>query len=96
MDQLEDIVDTYNQFDIGALGIHDMTPLGEVHQFVATLILIQEGVILIRQVTPEHIHGEILTPLQLLDQRDTVEELSVQVPREHHRSITVVQELHVG
>ena len=95
MNQFEDIVNTYNQFDVRSLRIHDMTTLGEVHQFIATRILRQEGVVLVRQVTPEHVHSNILTPLQFLDQWNTVEELSVQVPRKHHRGIAVVEELHV-
>ena len=39
MYQFEDIVDSYNQFDVGSFGIHHMTTLWEVHQFTTTFVL---------------------------------------------------------
>lgn len=80
MYDLEDVVDTGHNLDIGFVGVHEMTTVGEVHQFVAASILRQIRVVLVGKVTPEGVHGNIFAPLQFLDEGDAVEELAVQVP----------------
>ena len=80
MDDLEDIMDAGHNLDIRAFGIHEITAVREVHQLIAARILKQIGVVLVSEVTPEGVHGDVFTPFQLLDKGNTVEELSVQVP----------------
>ena len=80
MEQLEDIVDTYTGFHIGSLA-HDVAggytvAHGEEEQ-VGIVALV--WVVLVRQRAPQTTDAEHLTPLQLLDERDAVEEFSVHV-----------------
>ena len=95
MYNLEDIVNTGLNLDIRTFGIHGIAAVWEIHQFVAAHILRKVGVVLVAKVTPEAVHGNIFTPLQLLDKWDTIEEFAVEVPRKHHRGIAVVEELHI-
>ena len=80
MYNLEDIMNAGYNLEIRTFGIHEIAAVREIHQFVAALILRQVGVVLVAKITPEAVHGDILTPLQLLDEWDAVEELAVKVP----------------
>ena len=46
-------------------------------------------------MTIQHLEADSLTPLQFFQQRNTVENLTVQIPRYIQRGVTVVQELHI-
>ena len=83
MYNLEDIMDTDYNLDIGAFGIHGITTFWEIHQFVAACILRQIGIVLVGEVTPEGVHGDVFTPLQLLDEGIRLKNL----PFRSHESI---------
>ena len=95
MDNLKDIMYTHYHLDIRLLGVHHITAFWEPHQLVAADIIRMVGVVLVAQTAPEGVDSDILTPLQMTDEGDTVEDLTVEVPREHHRHVAVVKELHV-
>ena len=93
---LKDVMDTNDEFRIGTMGIHDMTAFGEVHQAAVATILLEVGIVFVAQRAPQHADAQVLTPVELLDEGDTVENPTVEVPRHHERSIAVVHELHVS
>ena len=72
-----------------------MGSLGEVHESVAAVVLLQEGIVLVAELAPEHAETDDLAPVELLEQRYAVEQSAVEVPLDHGRGETVVQELHV-
>ena len=83
MYNLEDIMNAGYNLDIRTFGIHGIAAVWEIHQFVAAHILRQVGVVLVAKVTPETVHGDILTPLQLLDEGMRLKNL----PLKSHESI---------
>ena len=95
MQELEYVVDAEDQFDIGTFGVHHRTPIWELHEDGVMGVLSKGGVILVRKLSPQALDPNELTPLQLLQQRDTIEDLPVHVPRSVQRRITVVEKLHV-
>ena len=80
MDELEDVVNAQRHFHVRPLGVDDIRALGEVHQQRRTSVLFKEGVVLVRQVTPEDAEPDKLAPLEFLQQRDAVQDLTIQVP----------------
>ena len=80
MDEFEDVVDTQRQFHVGALGIDDVRALREVHEQRRAGILLEEGVVLVGELAPEDAEADILTPLEFLQQRNAIEELTIEVP----------------
>ena len=95
VEELEDVVHTHDELEVGLATVHDITAVGEVHQSVAAGVLRQERIVLVAEAAPEGVDGDVFAPLELLQQRDTVEKLSVHIPRQHHRGVVVVEELHV-
>ena len=104
MDELEDVVDAHDEFDVGFVALHDVGEIvvlsvlelsGEVHEQGVALVLGQEGVVLVREGAPEGVDADVFAPLEFLDEGDAVEELAVHVPRDHGRGVAVVEELHV-
>ena len=92
MENLEDIVNTHDQLHIRSLGLHELRVVGkgsvmvkvsrEIEQTPIVGILAQERIVLVREIAPEHVASQELTPLQLLEQGNTVEEPTVEVPGE--------------
>ena len=83
MQQFEDVVDTYAGFDVGGIahdmaGGHAVAHREEEEVGVAAFV----RVVLVRQCAPHASDAEHLSPLQLLDEGDAVEELSVHVVAE--------------
>lgn len=96
MQQLEYVVDTYTGFQVGSVAHYvaggDTVAHGEKEQLVVLALV---RIILVRQGAVHTTDAESFTPLQLLDKRDAVEQLSVHVVGQCERGITVVQKLHV-
>ncbi len=96
MQQLEYVVDTYTGFQVGSAAHYvaggDTVTHGEKEQF-AVMALVR--IVFVRQGALHTTDAESFAPLQLLDKRDAVEQLSVHVIGQGERGITVVQELHV-
>ena len=95
MQQFEDIVYAGHNLEIGLVGVHHVAPLRELHQHVTALILGQEGVVLVGQFAPKHLHAQVFPPLQTLQQWNAVEDLAVQIPAHVGAEVAVVEELHV-
>ncbi len=95
VENLEDVVNAGHDFHIGLFRVHDVAASGEVHQQGRALVLLEEGVVLVGEVAPEGLHADVLAPLQLLEQGNAVEDLTVEVPRHVERCEAVVEELHV-
>ena len=62
LDEFEDVVDAEDHLDVGLLAVHDVGEVfvlsvpeltGEVHQQGVALVLGKEGVVLVREGTPE-------------------------------------------
>ena len=77
---------------IGAVGVEVS---GEVEEAAVGGIAFEEGVVLIRERAPQHVAGDVFAPFQFFEQGNAVEDLAVQVPRNHQRGVAVVEELHV-
>ena len=95
---LEDVVHTHKPFHIGFVLVHHETGRMSVahredEEF--SIVRIQVRIVLVGKLSVQHLESYGFTPLQFLEQWDAVEYLSVQVPRDVERCITVVQELHV-
>ena len=58
-------------------------------------IIMATLIVLVGQLSPQTLDANKLTPLQLLQQWNTVEKLTLHVPGYIQRSITVIQEFHV-
>lgn len=105
MQQFEDIVNAGNKFYIRTTSLHELRVVSEaailvvmpweIEQAPVISVLWQEGIVLIRQMAEEEVAANILTPLEVLEQRNAVEELTIEVPRQHDRCITVGDELHI-
>ena len=96
MQQLEDVVDAHAGFDVGRMahdmaGGHAVAHREEEQVGIAAFV----GVVLVGQCAPHAADAEHLSPLQLLDEGNAVEELPVHVVAEGERGVTVVQEFHV-
>ena len=78
--EFEDVVNTHHKFEVGLMGIHDVTAVREVHQLVTAEILWQERVVLVAEGAPEGVDGNVLTPLEFLQQWDAVEDLTIHIP----------------
>ena len=68
---------------------------GEIVEIGRRCVLRQIGVVLVGERAPQGIHTEIFTPFESFEERDAVEDLAIQVPRNHGRDIAVVHEFHV-
>ena len=95
---LENIVNTHRAFHVRGLRVHHKAGRTSVtgreqEEFAVTRML--HRIVLICQMTIQHLEADRLTPLQFLQQRNTVENLTVQIPRYIQRGVTVVQELHI-
>ena len=77
---LEDVVHTGCQFEIGAMLVHDEGAFGEHHERRVLAVLLEEGVVLVGERSPEHLHTKVFAPLEFLQQGDAVEDLAVHVP----------------
>ena len=54
------------------------------------------GVVLVGELSPEHVDAKTLAPLEFVEERNAVEEPSVEVPLGEESGIAVVEELEVG
>ena len=72
--------------------VHEVA--GEVHQAAVAGILL--GIVLVGKGTIEHVETETFAPFELTEQRDAVEDTTVEVPEHHERRVAVVEELHVA
>ena len=105
MQQFEDIVNAGNKFYIRTTSLHELRVVSEaailvvmpweIEQAPVISILWQEGIVLVGQMAEEEVAANILTPLEVLEQRNAVEELAIEIPRQHDRCITVGDELHI-
>lgn len=103
---LEDVVQTYVCLNIGALAIHrpsdgckvtrSVEGAGEVVEVGTVGVLRQQGIVLRCEVSPEGAEAEVFAQLQVLDERNAVEDFAVQFPRAEERGIAVVEKLHVA
>ena len=80
MQELEDVVYTGDKLHVRPLGVHDIATLRELPQFWVIDILRQQWIVLVGKVAPQTFHTNILSPLQLLEQRYAVEDFAVKVP----------------
>ena len=67
-----------------------MATLREHHDDVALGILLKERIVLVTQSSPQTAESDVLAPLELLQPRYAVENLSVEIPRDIERGQTVV------
>ena len=95
MNEFEDVMHAQGELHVGLLGVEEVAALGQVHEDGTARILLEIGVVLIAELAPEHTEAYPLTPLELADERDAVEELTVEVPVELGREEAVCGELHV-
>ena len=95
MYNLEDVMDAHAELHVRTIRIDDIAALGEVHEHRTARILVEMGVVLLRQLAPQDTEAEPLAPLEFADERDAVEYLSVEVPVELTRQEAVGWELHV-
>ena len=51
-------------------------------------------IVLVREIAPHHIDAKSLAPFQLAVDRQQIEELAIEIPPNHGRSIAVVEKLH--
>lgn len=91
-DEFEDIVDAGFHLPV-RLVAHDMRSGGETVDEVIICVFCR--VVLIRERSPESFHIDKLPPFQSSDKRDTVEDLSVEVPFPAPEHLSVVEELPV-
>ena len=105
MEHLEDVVHAGHHLHVGAVGIHGAREVvegavgtelaGQVEEAAVGGVPPEQGVVFVGEGAPEGVHTEKLAPFEFAEQGNAVEELSVEVPREHDRGIAVVEELHV-
>lgn len=62
------------------VGAHYIAALWELHEEGATLVALYIGIVFIGEVTPEHAEAEPLAPLKFFDERDAIENFSIEVP----------------
>jgi len=65
-EELEDVVHTYHHFGIGMIEGHEVHTFREIHQSLVASILWQVGVVLVRELAPEHAQSQILAPVEFL------------------------------
>ena len=92
---LEDVMDAGRDLPIGFVGIHEIGAIRKVHEHGVSSVLLQQGIVLIRQSAPQTLDGKPLAPLEFADEGYTIEKLAIHVPKNHGRGIAVVEELHV-
>ena len=82
MDQFEDVMDAEGDFPVRLLRVDHIRTFGEIHQDGITSVLLQRRIILVREIAPQAAYANPLAPFQFADERDAVEDLAVQVPRD--------------
>ena len=80
-------MDAHAELHVRTIRIDDIAALGEVHEHRTARILVEMGVVLLRQFAPQDTEAKPLAPLEFADERDAVENLSVQVPVELARQL---------
>ena len=97
-EHLEDVADADREFHV-RLVAHDEGCLVSVTGWEHEQIVVvgtDERIVFVRQMTVEHFEADILTQFHLLQQRNAVENLSVETPVDEQRNVAVVEELHVA
>ena len=97
-EHLEDVADADGELHV-RLVTHDEGGLvtvagGETEEVVVACL--DEGVVLVGKVPEEHLEADVLTQLQLFEERNAVEDFSVEVPVDEQGDVAVVEELHVA
>ena len=105
MENLEDVVNACNDFDVWFLLVHHRGEVvkrpvgvevaGEIEEARVVGVFGEERIVFAGERAPQHVAADVFTPFQLLDERNAVEDLAVHVPRDHKRGIAVVEKLHI-
>lgn len=80
MQEFEDVVNTSNKLYVWALRVHDVATFRELPKHRVISIFGKSRIVLVSKFTPQALHTNILTSLQLLDKRNTIKNLSVHIP----------------
>ena len=104
-DEFEDVVDADAPLHVGGVLIHAdgvllVGPVGkemawEIEEFWVGIVE-GGGVVLVGELSPKHVDAKTLAPLEFVEERNAVEEPSVEVPLGEESGIAVVEELEVG
>ena len=104
-DEFEDVVDADAPLHVGGVLIHADGVLlvgsvgkemsWEIEEFWVGIVE-GGGVVLVGELSPEHVDAKTLAPLEFVEERNAVEEPSVEVPLGEESGIAVVEELEVG
>ena len=81
-DDLEDVADADGEFHVGFVA-HDEGGLSSVscgEDEEVGIVGVLKGVVAVGKVCVEHLESDVFTQFEFLEQRDTVENLSVEVP----------------
>ena len=84
LQELEDVADADRELHVGGVAHDETGGLSvagwEAEQFVVSRINV--WVVLIGQMSVNHLKSEVLAPLELFEKRDAVENLSIEIPVE--------------
>lgn len=97
-EHLEDVADADGEFHVRLVAHHEgsLVPVaGREHEEVV-VVGADERIVLVCQMTEEHLETNILTQFHLLQQGNAVENLSVETPVDEQRNVAVIEELHVA
>ena len=79
-EELEDVANAEDHFHVGLILVDGVSAFGQLEVHRVCDVHGQSGIILVCQLSPDALVGEVLAELELLEQWDAVEELAVQVP----------------
>ena len=91
-EELEDVVHTGYHLPIWRVA-KGIGVVRELEDHIIRCIL--HRIVLVGELSPDSLHGYILAPLQLLDERNAVEKLAVHIPGYRPEELAVAQELPV-
>ena len=95
-EKLEDVVHARHQLHVGGVAVHEVGLGGQGEEQGVALVALQGGVVLVGEGAPHALEGDVLAPLEVLDEGDAVEQLAAEVPAYGPEDVAVVEELHVA
>ena len=94
-EESEHIMHSCHYFNIWSVGIHDIGTLRKLHEHITTPICFEIGIILVCEISPQHLHTKILPPFEFLYQWHTIEYLAVYIPLGIYARIPIIEKLHI-
>lgn len=94
-EEVEDVAYANDELHVGPVVVNSVCVFGQEEEVVVSGVLGECGVVLVGEVSPNALEGEVLAELKFLDERYAVEELAFGIPREGPENLAVHEHLHV-